>query len=575
MQPPRSTHFDDVYFSAQDGMAETNHVFMAGNNLPVRWQGRNHFTVAETGFGTGLNFLTCWKHFMETAPPGATLDFISVEKFPLTAGDIKTYLAPWESVIGSYTDKLCTQYPLRTAGYHRIVFDNRIFLTLIFDDVKDALPSLSASVDAWFLDGFTPAKNPDMWTANLFSDMARLSAPNATFSTFTAAGGVKRGLQEAGFTVQKAKGFGHKRDMLCGHMPGKDIVVMRPPKTIAIIGGGLAGTACAYVLKQYGFAPVIYERAAALAPGASGNIRGLYNPRFTALRGAESDFYASAFAQMRRTLGCMDDVDFTTIGALHLITDDDKQKRFTRTAENWGWHADHMRVVDAGIASDIAGVQINHAGLYLPDSGFAAPEKLCRAYAYGVETRLLSDIRSLDDIDADVIILCAGADVMDFCPGLPVHTVRGQITLAAENEASRCLKTNLCYSGYVSAPQGGYHVVGSTFQKWLSHTDVLVEDDADNLFKLRAVVPALGDLKITGARAALRCSSSDRFPVIGHVRDNIYVSTAHGSHGMVSTLMGVHLLADILRGGPLCLPQKTVSALSPARFAARKARHLS
>lgn len=573
--PPRSDHFDDVYFSAQDGMAETNHVFMAGNHLPERWRGRSHFTVAETGFGTGLNFLTCWKHFIETAPPRATLDFISVEKFPLTAGDIKTYLAPWKSVIGAYTDKLCAQYPLRTAGYHRIVFDDRIFLTLIFDDVNHALPSLSACVDAWFLDGFTPAKNPDMWTADLFSNMARLSAPNATFSTFTAAGGVKRGLQEAGFMVEKTKGFGHKRDMMRGHISGNAPSTARKPQNIAIIGGGLAGTACAYVLKQYGFTPVIYERGETLSPGASGNRRGLYNPRFTALRGAESDFYASSFAQIYRTIKHMRDVDFIPGGAFHLITDDDKEKRFVRTAENWGWHADHMRVVDAAAASDIAGVHINHAALYLPDSGFASPEKLCRAYAEGVETRLLSDVLSLDDIDADAIILCAGADVNRFCPDIPVHTVRGQITLAAENDASRQLKTNVCYSGYVSAPQGGYHVVGSTFQKWLTHTDALAEDNADNLAKLSAAVPALGDLKITGARAALRCSSADRFPVIGHVRDNIYVSTAHGSHGMVSTLTAGHLLADLLRGGLWSLPVHTVSALSPARFAARKARHLS
>jgi tRNA 5-methylaminomethyl-2-thiouridine biosynthesis bifunctional protein len=571
IEPPRSQQFDDVYFSAEDGLAETRHVFVEGNGLPGRWQDRDCFTIAETGFGTGLNFLAAWKLFMETAPSGAFLDFISVEKYPLSAAEIRSGLAHWSADLAPYLEKFLAQYPLRTAGFHRVVFDGRVALTLIFDDVLQAFPTLEATVDCWFLDGFSPSKNPDMWAPDVFTQIARLSAPGATFATFTAAGEVKRGLRAAGFDVRKQRGFGRKRDMLTGTFPGEAPCRARKHGSVAIIGAGLAGTACAYVLKQYGFTPVVYEAAGSVAPGASGNQAGIYNPRFTAFRGPESDFYAPAFALAYRTLAQMGDIGFNPCGALHLITDDDRRKRLMRTIENWGWHPDHMMVVDRERASVVAGVTLDHDALYLPQSGRVNPQALCTAYMHDGDVRFNTRVQA-DLLEEDYIVWAGGAGDTGF-GDLPLETVRGQITYLQPSSILGQLKTALCYNGYVVPMEGSGGVCGATFQPWLDHTDVAEEDNRDNLAKLVQTVPAFAGQGVKGGRAALRTASRDRFPVVGPLEGRVFVSTAHGSHGIISSLMGAHLIADQLREGPYCLPRYTVQALAPCRFfkAARKA----
>ncbi len=218
--PPRSKEFDDVYFSAQDGLAETRYVFLEGNNLVNQWKNNksdaDRFVICETGFGTGLNFLAAWKLFEETQGTPKALEFISFEKYPLSAPQIEKYLEPWADEFKGYLPALIKAYPLRISGFHKVVLSDRVTLIMIFDDVNSAMPQLEAGVDAWFLDGFKPATNPQMWSQTVFDEMARLSNSGASFATFTATGDVRRGLQLAGFDVRKVSGFGHKREMLVG-----------------------------------------------------------------------------------------------------------------------------------------------------------------------------------------------------------------------------------------------------------------------------------------------------------------------------------------------------------------------
>ncbi len=573
--------FDDVYFSRADGAAETEHVFLDGNNLPEAWQGRPRFTIAETGFGTGLNFLLAWDLFDRTAPAGAFLDFISIEKYPLTAEQIRRWLEPWKERLAPSLDKMLEQYPIRVPGFHRMVFDGRVALTLIFGDVNDVLPEITASVDAWFLDGFTPSKNPAMWTEELFGQMARLSHAGTSAATFTAAGFVKRGLRAAGFAVEKRKGFGTKRDMLAGRFAGEGAAppvstapaapaigpAMAPPitasRTVHILGGGLAGCSAAYSLKQYGFTPVLYDPGG-IAAYASGNPTGLVNPRFSAFRTAESDFYTAGYAQAIRSFARFSAIDYARCGGLHLITGEEKEKRLTRTAANWGWAVDHMRLVGAAEASSIAGVPLSHPALYLADAAQVSPQKLCHAYVRDVEVR-----RGVyAPVEGD-IVLYANAAAAGSMFDLPVHTVRGQVTMVEANAISRKLKCNLSYGGYIAACRGGSHAIGATFQKWLEDNLARDEDDESNLRQLLENVPALSGpgFRITGRRASLRTASKDRFPIIGALDgEGHYISTAHGSHGLVSSLAGAHLLADIIRSGPFSLPASTVRALAASRF---------
>ena len=216
----RSAEFNDVYFSAVDGLAETRHVFLDCNDLPQGWAGKEQFVICETGFGTGLNFLAVWKLFEETAVAGQKLHFISFEKFPLEPDIIREALQIWADDLGDRIDRLADIYPLRVPGFHRMDVTKDITLSLIFGDVNEEMAGLQADVDCWFLDGSRQSSNSDMWSAEVFSQMARLSVVDASFATFTSAGFVKRGLQQAGFEIQKVKGFGRKREMLRGRYAG-------------------------------------------------------------------------------------------------------------------------------------------------------------------------------------------------------------------------------------------------------------------------------------------------------------------------------------------------------------------
>ena len=213
--PIRSQEFDDVYFSAVDGLAETRHVFLAGNNLPENWRGSPHFTIAETGFGTGLNFLAAWRLFADTAQPGQRMEFISFEKYPLSAAQITQALERWRAEFPEQMGLLAQHYPQDRTGVFKKDF-GAVTLMIIFGDVNEEMPRLQAHVNCWFLDGFRPKTNPEMWTETVFQNMARLSAPGATFATFTAVGFVKRGLKAAGFDVRRVRGFGTKWHMLKG-----------------------------------------------------------------------------------------------------------------------------------------------------------------------------------------------------------------------------------------------------------------------------------------------------------------------------------------------------------------------
>ncbi|NCC20909.1 MAG: FAD-dependent oxidoreductase [Alphaproteobacteria bacterium] len=615
---PRSEIFDDIYFSPEDGVAESRYVFLEGNGLPGAWRGRARFTICETGFGTGLNFLLAADLFGRTAN-GQRLDYRSFEKYPLTADDIGLFLMPLTQPspnrgeggarcaegAGSMLAKLVKKYPLRIPGFHPLEF-GPVRLVLMFDDVNKALPELDASVDAWFLDGFAPSKNPDMWSETLFKEMARLSGPGASFATFTAAGVVKRGLAAAGFHIERIKGFGQKKHMLKGTLispfPSGEGRGEGTPQVqkIAIVGAGLAGTACAWLLRKHGVKSVIFEASQDVAGGASGNATGIFNPRFSQGRTAESEFYSSAYALAIRTmqeLSETNDIGYRRLGSLHLVNSPEKQKRFRSVAESWGWHSDHMRYVDSDEASRVAHVKVPHEALYLPDSGSVSPASMCAAYADGIDVKLgvqlmVGDIERVGENwrvlgeEYDAIILACGEGAKWFreTSWLPVHTVRGQIIQVEDSGFADDLVCNICYGGYISPGESGVHTLGSTFQKWLTTTDIREEDNDEIIARFTGALPRAEDVNVTptAARAGLRTASQDHFPIAGSVPDltswklgqdkdvpNLYLTTAHGSHGIVSSIAAATLVTDRIVGRAPGLSVPVIEALSASRFLKR------
>lgn len=218
---PYSTAFGDVYFSSDDGLLETEYVFIQGNALVSRWQSLtdNNFTILETGFGTGLNFLCACKSWLAHAPANAALHFTSVEKYPLSPTDMHKALQHWPA-LQPIADELLAQYETLLNAGTATLFNGRTRLQVLFGDATECLSKIDTKADAWFLDGFAPSKNPEMWQPALFEQMARLSQPHTTFATFTSAGIVRRGLTAAGFKVNKQPGFGKKREMICGYFTG-------------------------------------------------------------------------------------------------------------------------------------------------------------------------------------------------------------------------------------------------------------------------------------------------------------------------------------------------------------------
>ena len=215
---PYSRAFDDHFYCRSDGRLECGHVFLAGNGLPDRWQRAGAFRIAELGFGTGLNLCETWRQWRRTAPDDASLSFTSFERFPMARADIDRALAHWPQ-IDRERAILAAAWPDAPQGRITIELEPRVSLTVVCGAALESLGAEEAAFDAWYLDGFAPSRNPDMWSAELMAEVFRLTAPGGRFATYAAAGFVRRNLAAAGFAVERRPGFAGKREMLCGERP--------------------------------------------------------------------------------------------------------------------------------------------------------------------------------------------------------------------------------------------------------------------------------------------------------------------------------------------------------------------
>ena len=549
----KSDKFNDVYFSVDGGVDETHYVFLQGNDLPNRWKGEENFTIAELGFGTGLNFLCAWKLFEEIASPEHRLNFISVEKYPLSPAKIKEALSQWGDYFDGYLDRYLELYPLRIPGSHKIHITDRVTLTVWFGDIADVMPEWNMQVDAWFLDGFTPAKNADMWSEAVFENMARLSHDKTTYATFTAAGDVRRGLEKFGFSVEKIKGFGRKRDMIKGAFVQASLKKQKKtPQKIAIIGGGLAGCTMAYLCHKRGIQAVIYESGDSLASGASGGRLGMINPQLMAKPSPQATYYGSAYAHALRVYSEIENVDFNIHGSIYRCLDDDKDRRFRGYIENLGWHEDH--------------IQRQGDDLYYPDGASVSPYKLCPALTKNAAVHLNTKIESLDQIETDAIMLANGHAVRALWEDdLTVYPIRGQVSWIKPVQG---LDKNICFGGYITPlTSEGFHVLGSTFDRHETDTDVRIEGHHSNLENYNCFEnEPLNENDIIGGWAGVRAAAKGNFPIVGDLGSDCYVSTAHGSHGIISSIMAAEIILSQITGDVIPASRAVLKALAPTRF---------
>ncbi|WP_168014628.1 bifunctional tRNA (5-methylaminomethyl-2-thiouridine)(34)-methyltransferase MnmD/FAD-dependent 5-carboxymethylaminomethyl-2-thiouridine(34) oxidoreductase MnmC [Halomonas salinarum] len=569
-EAPHSSAFDDVYFSRHDGRAETEHVFINANHLPERlaaWQGPRPFVIGETGFGTGLNMLCAWAAFERHAPPKARLHLVSTERFPMTRDDLARALAGWPD----FRDKaacLIGQWPAPVSGVHRLRLDERVTLDLHFGDSAERLGQLDGKVDAWFLDGFAPAKNPEMWQPELFTAMARASRPGATFATFTCAGVVKRGLKAAGFVWRKVPGHGRKREMLAGeiatpphHDPRPTTPWFTPPaaapsRHVAVIGAGLAGTTVAEALARRGVTVTLIEREAPGA-GGSGNRQGALYVKLAAETNPQSRVYLSGLMYSRRWLSTLDPEHtlWDDCGVLQLATGEREAKRQARFLANHGLPNDVVEGVDVETASARAGVAIESPGLDYSGAGWVRPDLLCARLAAtpGISlhhgdvtklTRLGPDqdgwtltLADGEPLNADQVVVATAALANRFVQteALPLQPIRGQVSALRLPEGIDVptLSRVVCAGGYVPPATDGVLSFGATFAPHDTDTAPRDADHAANIAELEASLPSLvkalrdalqkagADLTpehLTG-RVAVRAASPDKTPYAGPVPD--------------------------------------------------------
>ncbi|MFJ3371963.1 bifunctional tRNA (5-methylaminomethyl-2-thiouridine)(34)-methyltransferase MnmD/FAD-dependent 5-carboxymethylaminomethyl-2-thiouridine(34) oxidoreductase MnmC [Pseudomonas sp. NPDC086251] len=571
---PRSRVFDDVYFSDKSGLEETRYVFLEQNSLQARFAALpvgGRLVIGETGFGTGLNFLCAWQLFEQHAVAGARLHFVSVEKYPLSQPDLQRALALWPE-LKPFADQLLAQYVAIHQGFQRLVLDNgRVTLTLLIGDALEQLPQLDAQIDAWFLDGFAPAKNPDMWTAELFAELARLAAPGSTISTFTSTGWVRRLLNAAGFKMKRTPGIGHKWEILRGVFLGWPEEAAVPTATkpwfarpqpltgerrALVIGAGLAGCASAASLAARGWQVSLLERHDALAQEASGNPQGVLYLKLSAHGTALSQLIVSGFGYTRRVLEHLQrGVDWDDCGVLQLAFNAKEAERQAQLAA--AFSADLVHLLDQSQAQAQAGIALEHGGLFYPEGGWVHPPALCHWQASSsniqwlphrevLELRKVADQWQAWDGDvllasAPVVILAGAAEIKRFAQSaeLPLKRIRGQITRLAQTPQSQALATVVCAEGYVAPARLGEHTLGASFDFKSDDLTPTVAEHLGNLALLEEISTDLAarlhaldlDPQHLEGRAAFRCTSPDYLPIVGPLAEQAAFADAYAVLG--------------------------------------------
>ncbi|ESQ76331.1 tRNA (5-methylaminomethyl-2-thiouridine)(34)-methyltransferase MnmD [Asticcacaulis sp. AC402] len=564
---PRSERFGDIYYSPQDGLAESRTVFLEGCHLRQSWAGPRaegrDFTVLELGFGTGLNIAAAVQLWIRSGCPG-NLHVFTVEAFVIARDQAATALANWPE-LAEFAQALTAQWPANRRGFHHMDFPQwRVSVTVALMEVEAALDAWEGQADAVFLDGFSPAVNPDMWSPAVFARIAAHTRPGARLATFTVAGHVRRGLQAAGFTVAKCPGYGRKRERLEAVFIGECQSPSPRPRRIAIAGAGIAGACLAWQAGLFGVEADIFDPAP--GSGASGNPAALVTPRLDAGDNPISALFADAFAYAVGFYGRLAPQAVIGRGVWQCALDDREQARFGRISQQAGFAAGDLVPFGAGElpdAPDLGGLQITPA-LYV------SPAELLGVLMAGrpiVRTPLPDDLSGYD-----AVVLACGDGILDRPDvALPLQPVRGQIESAAED-----MDRAMAWGGY-AVPQAAGMLFGATHDRGDRGTDVRRASSEANLANLARLLPdraaALRDVELV-SRASVRVTSRDHLPVLGPVVDPrlgevtpaIHVLTGLGSRGFcLAPLLAKAVLANLTGLAPP-LTAAAARLLRPGRF---------
>lgn len=571
---PRSGRFGDVYFSREDGLAESRAVFLAGCGLPEAWRGRRRFTVGELGFGTGLNIAALLDLWRREGPAGARLHVFSIEGFPLSREEAARALGAWPELADA-AGALLRAWPAPTPGFHRLDLPEfNASLDLAVDDAAWALGQWSGRADAWFLDGFAPSANPGMWSDAVLDGVTARSAPGARLATFTVAGAVRRGLAERGFAVEKRPGHGRKRERLEARAPGSAGPDVAP--TVAVIGAGIAGAALARAFAALGADCTVVEQDRPGA-GGSGFPSSLVTPRLDVGDEGIAALHAQALERAgslyAATPGAM-----LAKGVLQLEQGERDAGRFERIAAQPLWPEGAMDRPDAGACGERLGEPVEAGGLFMRDALSVHPAAALEAWLGGTR-RVAAQVDRVEPspggwrlvdaaggtiLEAETVVIAAGWGSAALAAEAPLAPVRGQA-----DWIEGVSTPPVAWGGYASPTAGGL-LFGATHERGETAAEVSGEATEANLRTLAARLPKLAsriaEAGPTGRRAAVRATTPDRLPLAGELAPGLFALTGLGSRGFcVAPLLAEHLAA-LATGAPSPLPTALAARVDPKRF---------
>lgn len=630
---PISKQFGDVYFSKDNGLLESRHVFLGGNDLSQRLsqlEDYAYFSVAETGFGTGLNILALWQLWQQQRPDNHShLHAISVEKFPLCRSDLIRALAAWPE-LKHLSDQLIAVYPLPLAGCHRLNFPNERFsIDLWLGDAQDIFPEMikTHAIDAWFLDGFAPSCNPDLWEAQVLDHIVRLSDVGTSFASFSVAGVLKRGLKKHGIQISRPRGFGHKREMLKAiwantpcvdsqpelqpeqgsttqeqtacpplqspesittteSIPRSDLQAKPRQRRIAVIGAGIAGLSSAYALAQRGHLIDIYDQSGVIA-GASGNPVALINPMLNPASQSATHLMTLAWPYALQHYARFQAFDAVQVNQLILKDPEQAQKLVADFPEQ---QLSLMPAASSSLKTDFDSVRLNRAATIRPQQ--LADEILALPNIQFQQATLLS-IEALDAAEGkqyqlhfqeastsasqhtayDHVVVCCGCATQNLIEGLPpLKPNRGQVSWMNNADGPLAPQQAFSYGGYCVQMDPSQLLLGASFYPHRDDTAVLQQDHVHNFELIHNAFPdfaaQLPEISTWQGRASIRSQSADYFPFLGRMdlAEEIYSFTALGSKGFLfAPLLSEVLAAQIL--GENCPMSATVyHMVNPRRF---------
>lgn len=630
---PYSDIYDDIYYSSAEdeaipGESEFNHVFLKNNGLPQRWLHADNFVIAELGFGSGLNCaLTIreWLKHCADSKKKKTLHYIAIEKHPLSADAIADLLSPHPE-LEQICEQLVDNYPPAIAATHsRSLFDNRVVIHYKFMDVDDALDNEALAVDAWYLDGFSPAKNPEMWSQQVCAKIVENSRAGATCSTYTAAGFVKRNLLKAGFVVHKVPGHGNKREMLAAELPVieggdnepaslryKDKPWFQRPsnvdvskKTATIIGAGVAGLSLAYALVQRGWSVSIIDKHGDIAKEASSNPAPIVYPRLSVNNETDSEYYNAAYCYALYLFNKLQKKSrerFWFGGGLLQLMD---KNRIEQIIQKYEFNSDYITIAEVQVDDKVM-VDYTSAGVVLPAILCGVLREEC-ADALNIIEAEITGIRSDGNSwqcfsgsevvnDNELLLIANGVEInsvglpIDF----PVEKIRGQVAVLDACEASGKINKTLNAEVHITPAINGKHYLGATYTRGNSDPAIVPGDSRALLESLENIYPHMfTEEDCSAAWVGFRSIAKDRVPVVGAVPDvsffddeyadirhgnnvrsylpasyldGLYVSAAHGSRGFTSSFISAEIIASLIEGSPMPVSKKVLDYISPSRF---------